>query len=180
MMTASWDERKHYEEMWVGMRGKRTIGQQRGTVLSDGECNATSAADPEGETCFGWTVHNKPLLTEDYLVATGHTVIIHLSFGVVNRIVWDSSCNLCSESGEISCHWDQTDVSVRELHGTAVAPAPPRRSARAVHSLTFPALVCHSLPTTAFAATSSLAVRRWQAVPRLLCQPEARHVPAHL
>ena len=46
-MTAPWNERKAYEEIWVGTRGMRTVGQQRGIILPNGDCNATDA-EPTG------------------------------------------------------------------------------------------------------------------------------------
>jgi len=116
LMDAEWDERKAaHSELWVGMNGRRTIGQQRGLWSAErGGCNATSAAPSSGQSvCYGWAEHNKPVVTPDFYLSTGLTVIIHLDQGVVNRMVWDSSCNLCAHGGsdEVSCEWDRSNTT---------------------------------------------------------------------
>ena len=58
------------------------------------------------------TLHNKPNILRTNQIASGLTAIIHLEMGIVNRIVWDSSCTLCPEStAEVACLSDRTDVS---------------------------------------------------------------------
>ena len=110
-MGAEWSPLKEqYGAMWVGLNGRRTIGQQRGVVTAPGVCNATEGL--EGTTCYGWTIHNKPVVTEDFELSSGLTVIVHLDNGRVNRIVWDSSCNLCpSRAEDVTCRWDRTDIA---------------------------------------------------------------------
>jgi hypothetical protein len=98
--------------MWVGLNGRRTIGQHAGVVTGPGTCNATAAlqGDP-GKRCYGWITHNKPVITEDFDLSNGLTAIVHLEKGVVNRIVWDSSCNLCkARSTVVTCLHDRTDI----------------------------------------------------------------------
>jgi len=111
LMGAAWSPMKEkYSAMWVGLNGRRTIGQQRGVVTAAGVCNATEGL--EGSTCYGWTQHNKPVITEDFELASGLTVIVHLDHGRVNRLVWDSSCNLCpSRKQDVVCMWDRTDIA---------------------------------------------------------------------
>mmetsp|Transcript_57212 Transcript_57212/g.113620 ORF Transcript_57212/g.113620 Transcript_57212/m.113620 type:complete len:194 (-) Transcript_57212:256-837(-) len=114
-MGTDWDHRKAaYSEMWVGVHGRRTIGQQRGLWSADvGGCNATEGPVPDGAVvCYGWREHNKPVVTPDFWLSTGLTAIIHLDQGVVNRIVWDSSCNLCRTSDlDVSCRADQSNIT---------------------------------------------------------------------
>jgi hypothetical protein len=50
---------------------------------------------PVPATCYGWRPHNKPLINKIFELAAGLTAVIHVNLGVVTRIVWDSSCNLC-------------------------------------------------------------------------------------
>lgn len=116
LMDAEWDERKAaHSELWVGMNGRRTVGQQRGLWSAEkGACNVTSAAPSSDQSvCYGWAEHNKPVVTPDFYLSTGLTVIIHLDQGVVNRMVWDSSCNLCAHGGsdEVSCEWDRSNTT---------------------------------------------------------------------
>ena len=114
MMGAEWNSRKAtYGAMWVGLNGRRTIGQQRGVLNAHGVCNATASASAGGQVCYGWAEHNKPVITQGFQLSQGLTVLIHLENGVVNRIVWDSSCNLCPKStGDVACMWDGTDIAV--------------------------------------------------------------------
>ena len=110
LVGSAWTPAKEqYGAMWVGLSGRRSIGQQRGVVTASGDCNATEGLT--GSTCFGWTEHNKPVITPDFELSTGLTAIIHLDRGKVNRIVWDSSCNLCpSRLTDVVCNWDQTEI----------------------------------------------------------------------
>ena len=113
LMGEVWSPLKHkYSSMWVGLNGRRTIGQHAGVVTGPGTCNATAAlqGDP-GKRCYGWITHNKPVITEDFDLSNGLTAIVHLEKGVVNRIVWDSSCNLCkARSTVVTCLHDRTDI----------------------------------------------------------------------
>ena len=69
LMGAPWDATKEgYGEIWVGLNGKRTIGQRRGVLFDGGVCNATdrSIEPPEGSRiCYGWAEHNKALVDEN-------------------------------------------------------------------------------------------------------------------
>lgn len=111
LMGAAWSPAKElYSAMWIGLNGRRTIGQQRGTITPNGDCNVTT--DSTGATCYGWTEHNKPVITPEFELSSGLTAIIHLDGGRLNRIVWDSSCSLCPDrSQELTCAWDQTDIA---------------------------------------------------------------------
>ena len=87
--------------MWVGVNGRRTIGQRAGVTDGRGTCNATlGGAAPASElpdgvsVCYGWAEHNKPIVLATNQLATGLTAVVHLDMGRVNRVVWDSSCNL--------------------------------------------------------------------------------------
>ena len=115
LMGAPWDAKKEgFGEIWVGLKGKRTIGQRRGVLFDGGVCNSTDQdiEPPEGSRiCYGWAEHNKALVDENFYLAHGLTVIVHLNFGRVNRIVWDSNCNLCTRAGEIECMWDRSPVA---------------------------------------------------------------------
>jgi len=116
LMGMDWDHRKEaHSQMWVGVHGRRTVGQQRGLWSAEaGGCNATSGPVPaDAVVCYGWTEHNKPVVTPDFWLSTGLTVIVHLDQGVVNRIVWDSSCNLCGSTSDadVTCRWDQSNIT---------------------------------------------------------------------
>ena len=113
LMGQEWSPLKHkYSSMWVGLNGRRTIGQHAGVVTGPGTCNATAALQgAPGKRCYGWITHNKPVITEDFDLSNGLTAIVHLEKGVVNRIVWDSSCNLCkARSTVVTCLHDRTDI----------------------------------------------------------------------
>ena len=113
LMGEVWSPLKHkYSSMWVGLNGRRTIGQHAGVVTGPGTCNATAALQgAPGKRCYGWITHNKPVITEDFDLSNGLTAIVHLEKGVVNRIVWDSSCNLCKASSTaVTCMHDRTDI----------------------------------------------------------------------
>lgn len=125
-MGAAWSQSKQlHSTVWVGLNGRRTIGQQRGVVVASGACNATAGL--QGPTCYGWTAHNKPVITTGFELSSGLTAIVHLDNGRVNRIVWDSSCNLCpSYKEDFSCRWDRTDIAcVSGLCKDCYASIPP-------------------------------------------------------
>ena len=101
LMGADWNAKEAYSHMWVGVNGRRTIGQRAGVTDGRGTCNATvggaapASELPEGvSVCYGWAEHNKPIVLPTNQLATGLTAVIHLDMGRVNRVVWDSSCNL--------------------------------------------------------------------------------------
>jgi len=126
LMGAAWSQSKQlHSTVWVGLNGRRTIGQQRGVVVASGACNATAGL--QGPTCYGWTAHNKPVITTGFELSSGLTAIVHLDNGRVNRIVWDSSCNLCpSYKEDFSCRWDRTDIAcVSGLCKDCYASIPP-------------------------------------------------------
>lgn len=110
--------------MWLGLNGKRTIGQQGGVRDGHGNCNATAIGEyvDSSERCYGWALHDKPVVLPSSQMATGLTAVVHLEMGVVNRIQWDSSCNLCpnrddadsadgAAASQLSCVPDNTNVS---------------------------------------------------------------------
>lgn len=119
VMGGPWSQKEQYSRIWVGTQGRRTIGQRRGVKAGPGLCNATSsqqeeaAADAAGDVCYGWALHDKTIALPNNQLATGLTVIIHLDLGVVNRIQWDSSCNLCpvSEAPHLQCKADGTGMA---------------------------------------------------------------------
>jgi hypothetical protein len=100
VMGGRWSDKEQYSHMWVGTQGRRTIGQRRGVKAAPGVCNATSspeeaaAAAAAGTVCYGWAPHDKLVVLPNNQLATGLTAVIHLELGVVNRVQWDSSCNL--------------------------------------------------------------------------------------
>ena len=101
------DAKKPYSFVWVGAGGKRTIGQQRGVSSIDGKtCLIDSEhANSTERPCYGWRLHNKPLVTQEGRLATGLTAIIYLKMGVIDRIMWDSNCNLvCCEPQNSTRH----------------------------------------------------------------------------
>ena len=115
-MGEAWSAKEPYSQVWVGLNGRRTIGQERGLKDGLGSCNATAASEVDGASadsvCFGWAEHNKPLIDRSNHFATGLTAVIHLDMGVVNRVQWDSSCNLCGGGGsELTCRPDGTNIS---------------------------------------------------------------------
>ncbi len=90
-----------YRYMWVGVNGKRTIGQRRGVIDRDDDCvptdrdPAAEAADKAGlKTCYGWGFHNKPVVNDDHMMITAITALIHLDRGRISRIQWEETCNL--------------------------------------------------------------------------------------
>ena len=91
-----WSAKEPYSNVWVGLHGRRTVGQLKGKA-SGGTCNATAT---RGKTCYGWAEHNKPVMYHPTAnqISTGLTAIVHLDMGRVSRIMWDSSCNLCSQA----------------------------------------------------------------------------------
>lgn len=111
MGSSDWERKEPYEHMWVGLNGKRTIGQQRGERTADG-CNSTAAGEVVSDVCYGWATHDKPSVLRSNQLSTGLTVVAHLDMGVVNRIQWDSSCNLCPShrDAELSCLPDETNA----------------------------------------------------------------------
>ena len=123
--------------------GRRTVGQQEGTRTINGTCvgKAASAlsvpADCDAVTgvgcpCWGWVDHLKPVVRKGgtagrmYMIA-GNTAIIHMTGGVVDRIMWDSSCNLCrgnlasdaQDPDNLVCMADRSNATVT----TTLAPA---------------------------------------------------------
>jgi len=101
---------KPYSHMWIGLQGKRTVGQRDGLVDADGNC-ALPNANSTDQTCYGWSLHNKPVVTLDQMLITGATVIVHLDRGEVNRIVWDNGCNLCPATQDtLVCQDDNTSA----------------------------------------------------------------------
>lgn len=130
LMGEEWSDLKaEHSRVWIGTQGRRTIGQQRGVLeVGDGDFNCTGVIGPgatsnvdggamaaqqiSGPACYGWTVHNKPLVLESGQLAQGLTAIIHLKMGRVQRIVWDSGCNLCpARKDTVQCLPDGTNVS---------------------------------------------------------------------
>ena len=126
LMGAAWTLKEPYSQMWLGINGRRTIGQELGLHNGRGQCNASSAAEVAGvqeanaagtgdgtSVCYGWAEHNKPVITRNNMISKGMTAIVHLDMGVVTRIMWDSSCNLCGESAgaQLSCDADGTNVT---------------------------------------------------------------------
>jgi len=109
LMSASWAEKEPYSHVWVGLNGRRTIGQQRGVNDGHGQCNSTLTGG--GRTCYGWSEHNKPVVLTSDKMSTGLTAIVHLDMGRINRIVWDSSCNLCPSSSQLECKRDETNIT---------------------------------------------------------------------
>lgn len=79
LMGDNWEtsQKSNYSEMWVGLKGKRTVGQRRGVLHSDGVCNSTTGVPPKkGErVCYGWALHNKHVIDENFRLSTGMTVI---------------------------------------------------------------------------------------------------------
>jgi len=118
IMSDPWPLKEQFSHMWVGMQGRRTIGQKAGvrSAASTDGCNSSSAADAarareDGRACYGWALHNKPVIRSSNQLSSGLTVIVHLNMGVVNRIVWDSSCALCQQNTpEVACLPDQTEI----------------------------------------------------------------------
>jgi len=100
--------------MWVGTEGKRTVGQVPGWVDAEGGHCVSSQANATDEVCYGWTLHNKPVVTDDNMLVTAISVIIHLDGGRVNRVVWDNGCALCpgnvDGSDDLQCKWDGTST----------------------------------------------------------------------
>merc|ERR1711964_607755 len=57
-------------------------------------------------------LHNKPLVTRKGKLITSITALIHVEMGVINRIMWDSNCNLCAgKSDTMSCQPDNSSVT---------------------------------------------------------------------
>jgi len=126
LMGAPWAQKEPFSQVWVGAAGRRTIGQREGVYdRGSKQCNATmpevatagggtsdTSSGSSAPRCYGWTVHNKPAITRANQMSSGLTAIIHLDMGVVNRIVWDSGCNLCrEETTEVTCLPDQSNIS---------------------------------------------------------------------
>jgi len=122
-----------YSYVWVGTRDKRTIGQQKGLATADGStCMGGVAEDGVAEgvnisdtptICYGWRLHNKPLVTQDGQLIDGLTALIHVDLGVITHIMWDSNCNLCGgRSGTTSCLPDGSPIvcASKWLGGSAV------------------------------------------------------------
>ena len=92
-----------YAYMWVGVEDKRTIGQTRGRVVNagaedeacvpctptgteEGECALPAGVGNGTEApCYGWRLHNKPVMAGGHWLLTGVTVIVHLDRGVVAK-----------------------------------------------------------------------------------------------
>ena len=126
LMGAPWAQKEPFSQLWVGVAGRRTIGQREGVYdRGSRECNATTPESTTGggassdassgssaPRCYGWTTHNKPVITRASQLSSGLTAIVHLDMGVVNRIVWDSGCNLCREpTAEVTCLPDHSNIS---------------------------------------------------------------------
>lgn len=100
LMGGPWSQKEKYSHVWVGTQGKRTIGQRRGAKDGLGNCNATTTVaeaaqvDADGSVCYGWALHDKPVVLPNNQLSMALTVLIHLDMGQVNRIQWDSGCNL--------------------------------------------------------------------------------------
>ena len=123
-MGGAWADKEPYSHVWVGVNGRRTIGQKEGVRMGD-QCNATAAAEGvPGPRCFGWALHDKPTVLPSNRIATGLTAVVHLEMGRVNRIQWDSGCNLCGgasaeaaarrsqvSDADLACITDGTNVS---------------------------------------------------------------------
>lgn len=114
--TGNWSaEKSEFSYMWVGVNGQRSVGQEKGFVSESGRCVRVNSSFPEWEekkqVCYGWALHNKPVVNEDNLLSTGITAIVHLENGDVNRVVWDVGCNLCPPNkGELQCLPDNTSA----------------------------------------------------------------------
>jgi len=121
-MGGPWSLKEPFSQAWVGVNGRRTVGQRRGVTSNGKECNATDVVEvPNGlEVCYGWAAHDKPMVTRSSsgatMLANGLTAVVHLDMGVVNRVVWDSSCNLCpdwqsAEADALRCMGDGTNIA---------------------------------------------------------------------
>ena len=131
-----------YAYMWVGVEDKRTIGQTRGRVVNagaedeacvpctptgteEGECALPAGVGNGTEApCYGWRLHNKPVMAGGHWLLTGVTVIVHLDRGVVTRVVYDNGCTLCDGMrSELACKADNTSVvcPAAEVYGGAPA-----------------------------------------------------------
>lgn len=108
-----------YRHIWVGLQGKRTVGQLEGRTY-DGDICLANTSSVGGTRCYGWALHNKPMYTPENHMITSLTVIVHLDNGKASRIVWDDGCSMCPSDDELDCKQDNTS-NVCYSGGSAVA-----------------------------------------------------------
>uniref|UniRef100_A0A7S0LKR5 Subtilisin n=1 Tax=Coccolithus braarudii TaxID=221442 RepID=A0A7S0LKR5_9EUKA len=108
--SADWTVAQQYSYMWLGVAGQRTVGQERGVINDAGDCIQSDSG--EGRVCYGWALHNKPLVNRDKMLVSSITAIVHLERGEVTRVVWDNGCSLCPERNNdaLSCLQDNTTI----------------------------------------------------------------------
>ena len=117
VQSRDWATMRPYRYMWMGLHNKRTVGQQRGIVDGDGECRPSNSTSDDGDVCYGWSLHNKPVYNADNFMVTSITALIHLDRGEVKKIQWDVSCNLCHSGKELLCLDDNTTETCYDREG---------------------------------------------------------------
>ena len=114
--AGGWEQ---YAFMWLGVAGQRTVGQERGVKSADGAClRDGGGGGGGGGACFGWALHNKPLLNTDRFLASSLTAVVHLDNGAVSRIAWDDGCTMCprrsDDESSLLCLSDNTSIVCSE------------------------------------------------------------------
>jgi len=129
-----------YSYVWVGTRDKRTIGQQKGLATADGStCMGGVAEDGVAEgvnisdtptICYGWRLHNKPLVTQDGQLIDGLTALITWIWALSPTSCGTATAT-CAEEGRVRPRACQTARrSCARASGWAAVPSSAKTATR--------------------------------------------------